>query len=159
MYHYTMCGLDNVWLENGYTVKKTAYGNAVSITHAEELHGLIASDLICKTGRLTGKEFRFLRTHLALSQAGVAQMLGVTEQSVSLWERTGKVPLAMDRYLRLIWIGKHNPSKTIASVIDRINTVERIIHQKIVAKETKSKWKSHVENTDSDGSNVECFAA
>lgn len=31
MYHYTQCGLDNVWLENGYKVKKTAYGQAVAV--------------------------------------------------------------------------------------------------------------------------------
>jgi putative transcriptional regulator len=31
-YHYTECGLDNVYLENGFTVHKTAYGRGVSIS-------------------------------------------------------------------------------------------------------------------------------
>lgn len=69
MHHYTECGLDNVWLANGFTKKKTAYGEAVSITHADGLHQLLAEDLINKHARLTGKEFRFLRVWLR-RQAG-----------------------------------------------------------------------------------------
>ena len=79
MYHYTMCGLDNVWLENGYTEKKTAYGNAVSIDAVEDLHRVIALSLCDKPHRLTGKEFRFLRTTMNMSQGGIAKLLGVTE--------------------------------------------------------------------------------
>jgi putative transcriptional regulator len=46
MYHYTECGLDNVWLTNGFTKKQTAYGEAVAIAHADALHKLLAEDLI-----------------------------------------------------------------------------------------------------------------
>ena len=77
MYHYTECGLDNVWLANGFIKKKTAYGEAVAITDADALHKLLAEDLIGKPARLTGKEFRFLRVALKLSQAAVAKMQGV----------------------------------------------------------------------------------
>ena len=85
MHHYTDCGLDNVWLHNGFTEKKTAYGNAVSVVEADDLHEKLALSLTEKQGRLTGKEFRFLRTMLCLSQGSLAVMMGATEQSVSLW--------------------------------------------------------------------------
>jgi hypothetical protein len=31
MYHYTECGLRNVYLKNGYCLRNTAYGETVSI--------------------------------------------------------------------------------------------------------------------------------
>ena len=37
-----------------------------------------------------------------MSQIGIAGMLGMQKQSVSLWERTGKVPKAQDALHRLI---------------------------------------------------------
>ena len=66
-FHYTACGLANVWLANGYTLKTTRHGAAVAVNDVDGLHQLIANTLIDKPGRLTGKEFRFLRTQLGLS--------------------------------------------------------------------------------------------
>lgn len=137
-----MCGLDNVWLENGYTEKKTAYGKAVSIDSVENLHQVIALSLCEKKSRLTGKEFRFIRTMMDMSQAGVAKVLGVTEQSVSLWERTGKVPKSADTLTRMLYLAKHDGNTKVTAVIDRINTVERICNQRIVATEGRRGWTS-----------------
>ena len=38
MIHYTSCGLQNIWLKNGYEVIETAYGKATSIHDVEGLH-------------------------------------------------------------------------------------------------------------------------
>lgn len=142
MYHYTESGLNNVWLENGFNVVSTPYGKAVSIDDADGLHELLATDLANKVGKLTGKEFRFLRTILSLSQQGFANMHGVTEQAVSLWERTGKVPKAADVMLRMLVLERLNGDGKITEVINRINTVERLVNQQIVAKESNHKWSS-----------------
>jgi DNA-binding transcriptional regulator YiaG len=56
-----------------------------------------------KPARLMGKEFRFLRVMLKLSQAAMAKMQGVSEQNVSLWERHGKVPKANDKLMRCFY--------------------------------------------------------
>lgn len=141
MYHYTESGLANAWLANGYKVKNTSYGDAVAIDDIDGLHLAIAQNLIEKKGSLTGKEFRFIRTLMGMSQIGIAGMLGVQEQSVSLWERTGKVPKAQDALHRLIAnerLVKGNVG--IAEVIERINVVERLVNQRIVAKERGHKW-------------------
>jgi len=61
-FQYTACGLDKFWLPNGYEVKATRHGEAVAVNDVDGLHQLIANTLIDKPGRLTGKEFRFLRT-------------------------------------------------------------------------------------------------
>lgn len=150
MYHYTECGLDNVWLANGFTKKKTAYGEAVSISDADDLHKLLADQLINKPARLTGKEFRFLRVMLKLSQAAVAKMQGVSEQNVSLWERHGKVPKANDNLMRIIYMAHESNSHSLRAVCDRITTVERLVHQRIVAKSTGKAWSSKVEETEND---------
>lgn len=145
MYHYTQCGLDNVWLENGYKIKSTPYGKGVSIEDAEGLHKVLALGLTKKKGRITGKELKFLRVAMGLSQEGLGQMLGVGEQSVSLWERTGKVPQTADSVTRMLVSEKLNGNYKITDVIERINTVERIINQRIVARETRHKWSSKLE--------------
>ena len=38
MYHYTESGLPNIWLVNGFVVKRTSYGKTVSIRDLEGLH-------------------------------------------------------------------------------------------------------------------------
>lgn len=146
MYHYTESGLRNVWLQNGYTVRKTAYGEAVAIDGVEGLHALLALRLSEKKGALTATELRFLRTHLCLSQASLAKMLGVTDQSVSLWERKGRVPKSADKLMRISVLGAIDGDRRIGEVLDRINTVERIVNQKIVAKETRNKWTATISN-------------
>ena len=144
MYHYTECGLDNVWLENGYNVRNTPYGKAVSIDDADGLHVVLANAVVNKPGRITGKELRFLRVHLALSQSSLGKCLGATEQSVSLWERTGKVPASTDALVRLLVIESNKGNATVTAILQRINDVDRLVNQKIVAKETRKKWRSEV---------------
>lgn len=150
MYHYTECGLDNVWLANGYNEIDTAYGKAFSVTAADELLREIAVQVAHKPGRLTGKEFRFLRVHLRLSQAAMAKVQGVSEQNVSLWERHGKVPRANDTLLRFYFFAHAAGDETVRSAFDRIMTVERLVRQKIVATSGRNGWKFKVEETKAD---------
>lgn len=151
MYHYTECGLDNVWLENGYVSKKTAYGKATSVDDAIGLHKVLAMELTHKKGKITGKELRFMRTVLGMSQDGLGKCMGATEQSISLWERTGKVPQYADSLVRLLVSEKLNGNSKVTDIIERINTVERICNQRIVAREKKHKWTSStMDNIDND---------
>lgn len=142
MYHYTESGLNNVWLKNGYSTTQTPYGKALSIQNADGLHQLLAIDLTKKAGRLTGKEFRFLRVMLSLSQQSFATMMGLTEQAASLWERTGKVPVAADTTIRMLVLERFNGDGKISQVIERINTVERLVHQQIIVTERNHQWRS-----------------
>lgn len=141
MYHYKACGLDNVWLENGYTVKKTPYGDAVAVRDAEQLHSVLGVELTKKNGRLTPNEVRFLRTQLCLSQKSLGEMLGVSDQAVSLWERgQGDIPVSQDTLIRMIYLHKVNGDGDVCQIINRVNTVDRLLHQKIVAREKQSHW-------------------
>lgn len=145
MYHYTACGLDNVWLTNGYVEKATAYGKAVAVVNADELHALLGCDLVKKKVKLSGKEMRFLRVQMGLSQAGLASLHGVTEQAISLWERQGKIPLANDRLTRLYYLAHVAKDTPLGKAIDRLKTVESLVHQRIVATNSaRHVWSSKV---------------
>lgn len=131
--HYTACGLENVWLANGFTVKETKYGKGVSIEDVDGLHRLLASKLVEAKVLLTGKEFRFLRVHLGLTQQGLGKLLGdVSENAVSLWERKDSVPPIYDHWLRILVIAKFEGDTKVADAVQRIQTVERLVHQKYV---------------------------
>ena len=150
MYHYTESGLDNVWLANGFQTKKTPYGQAVSVIDADALHEVIALSLTEKPGRMTGKEFRFLRSQLGLSQGNLAKMMAVTEQSISLWERTGKVPKLGDAALRVLVLEKLRGDGRLSAMIERTNAVDRLLNQRIVARARLHKWTAKSETRDGE---------
>lgn len=93
LYHYTDCGLPNVWLDGGVVVNETPYGNTTSIVALDDLHHQIAMDIIARANAMTGAEMRFLRIELDVSQRTLAQLLKTSEKNIQRWEknRDGKV--------------------------------------------------------------------
>ncbi len=142
-YRYTESGLTNVWLANGYTIRKTKYGDGVSIHDMDGLHRALARALSNKP-RLTGTEVRFLRKEMGLSQRGLGELLGVTDQAVSLWERKGQLPKTADRLLRLIYVEHDRGNAPIRTTIQRINEMDSQDREKIVAEEAKGGWKTRL---------------
>ena len=138
-FQYTACGLDNVWLANGYKVKETRHGHAVSVNDVDGLHKLLTQTLIDKPGRLTGKEFRFLRTQLGLSQEALGALLDFSENAVSLWERKDTVPAACDQWLRMSVLAKLAGHTKLSDAIARTQAVHKLIYQKYVVKEVNGK--------------------
>ncbi len=141
MYHYTDAGLRNVWLVNGYTMRKTPYGEAVAIHDLEGLTRAICLALAGKAGILTGTEFRYIRQAMGLSQPSLGQMMGVDAQSIARWEKTGKVQRWADKMLRVLYSAHADGDEPICRVIERIRTVERLVKQRIVVQESKRGWK------------------
>lgn len=142
-YHYTECGLPNVWLENGFVVRETPYGKAVAVHDVEGLHLALAKSICSKKGVLTGAELRFLRGILGLSQAGLGKLLDRTEQSVSLWERKNSVPRVANMHVRTLALAKVDGDTTVRQLLERVNTVERLVNQMVVAKSSKTKgWQA-----------------
>ena len=87
LYHYTACGLPNVWLEGLDVNVCLSCGDAsVAIPNIEGLHDLLAQCLVTKRSHLTGDEVRFLRSHVGWSGQDFARMLRVNPSTVSRWE-------------------------------------------------------------------------
>ena len=142
-YHYTESGLTNVWLVNGYTTRKTNYGEGVSIHDVDGLHRALARAL-ANNPHLTGAEVRFLRKEMGLSQRSLGELLGVTDQAVALWERKGRLPRTADRLLRLIYVEHDRGNAPIVSFIQHLNDLDRKNPERIVAEEAKGGWKTRM---------------
>jgi DNA-binding transcriptional regulator YiaG len=126
-YHYTESGLDNVWLENGYTVETHQnYGELVSIVNARGLHEAIGRWLIAQPRPLVGAEFRFLRVEMDFSQRLMAQLIGVTEQAIAKWEKARIKPVAnkaAERLLRLAY-KEYLDGPEFSAIMDRITKLD-----------------------------------
>ena len=130
MYHYTDGGLRNVWLANGYKLVKTPYGKGVTIEDIPGLAKAIAGILCQKPSRLTGAEFRFVRQAMCLSQRNLGDMLGCTEQTIALWEKTKvKLPKMADTLIRAIFLEQEHPDTPLGQAIARLKEVDRILFE------------------------------
>jgi putative transcriptional regulator len=156
MYHFTDGGLRNVWLKNGYIERDTPYGKGVSFHDVEGLTKTICHALVKKPGKLTGAEFRYIRSNMLLSQKSLGEMMGYGEQAVAKWEKSGKIPKAVEYFLRSLYLAKNNGSEKVCTMIETINLIERMVNTKIIVKESKSKWISKIETTEHD---EDCVAA
>jgi putative transcriptional regulator len=150
MYHYTDGGLRNVWLKNGYVERDTPYGKAVSFHDLDGLTKAICMALSSKPGKLTGAEFRYIRSGLLLSQKSLGQLLGCTEQAVAKWEKTGKVPKTADYIVRVIYKQAHDGNEGVGATVEMLNTIDRISHSRIIVSESRHKWISKVEADESN---------
>lgn len=120
----------------------------MSVVDADGLLRVLAHNLACKKGRLTGRELWFIRSVLCLSQKNMARLLGTTEQSLSLWERKGRMPKASEAIARVLVLEHFGGNPKIAEWVDRMNTVERMVNQRFVAKERHNAWTSKVTTND-----------
>jgi DNA-binding transcriptional regulator YiaG len=98
MYHYTECGLQDVYLVNGFTIDEEGI---VFIENIHGLHKAIGQKLIFTPDRLKGDEIRFIRHYMDWSQQSMGKLLGVSHQTVLRWEQ-GHVPIneTADHYVR-----------------------------------------------------------
>ena len=120
MYHYTDGGLRNVWLANGYEIKKTPYGEGVAFHNVDGLTRSICIALTRKASLLTGAEFRYIRSAgMLLSQPALGKLMGIDGQSVARWEKTSKVPRWADKLVRLLYTAHAEGNEPIAD--DRQN--------------------------------------
>lgn len=122
--NYTDGGLRNVWLANGYEIKKTPYGEGVAFHNLDGLTRSICMALTRKASLLTGAEFRYIRSAgMLLSQPALGKLMGIDGQSVARWEKTSKVPRWADKLVRLV-------------------------KQKIVVKESPGQWRPSLQDED-----------
>ena len=73
-YHYTECGLPDVWIE-GCHVEDDAGEETIRIPKVRSLHRLISKGIVSSAGTLTGPELRYLRTEMGLTQTQLGELV------------------------------------------------------------------------------------
>jgi putative transcriptional regulator len=144
MYKYMECGLNDVWLANGYKFEKTPYGESLYIENVRVLHRAIACRLIQHKPNLSGAEFRFLRKELDMSQAALAQLMGKDVQSIARWEKQARVPKMAGRMLRVIYrdcVMQSCFDGSLKDLVQRLNDIDQKAYQKMRFRHSGHDWK------------------
>jgi len=120
-YHYTECGLDNVFLVSGYDLEETEEGPSVSVKCADDLLRAIGRFLASEKKLLSGKELRFLRNQMDLTQAELAKLVGTTDQSVARWEKDiCSVPGAADYLIRVLYLEHAHENVSVRDLLEAL---------------------------------------
>ena len=98
-YRYTESGLNNVVIEGIEVVKDDLGDTVYCIPNVRGLHRAIAHAIITHDVGISGKELRFLRTEMGLTQKELAKILGVARVTVTRWE-TAEKPI--DRHAEFV---------------------------------------------------------
>lgn len=124
-YHYTECGLMNIYLSNGYQFIETSRGKGVSINNIDGLNKAIGLFLISNKKDLTGRELRFLRHEMLMSQGTLASLLGMSEQAIRRWESDKvNIPKPSESLLRLLYREHvHNKDGKISKMLKHITNL------------------------------------
>ena len=140
MYHYLESGLRNVWLANGYRKIDTSDGEAIAIEDVGGLHRAIGGNLLCKR-KLSGAEFRFLRKELGFSQVMAGRILGISGQSIALWEKHGRIPGPAERLLRVLYQATVEQDPEVLRFLEQINALDRTHVDRMNFAQQGDEWK------------------
>ncbi|WP_333823370.1 transcriptional regulator [Pinisolibacter sp.] len=92
VYRYTESGLDNVFIEGVSFVTDDAGETCITVPNINGLHKAIATGIVRQKAGMTGREMRFLRTEIGLTQAELAVIVHREALAISRWER-GEFPI------------------------------------------------------------------
>ncbi|WCE31044.1 transcriptional regulator [Vibrio sp. SCSIO 43137] len=141
-YHYTECGLPNVYLKNGYTLETIDGEEYFSVDDIDGLHIAIGCLLAEKPQSLTGNEFKFFRQHFNHSRRVLGELLGVDQQTVGRWEKAeSTIPKTVDVTMRLLFLESINQDSNIGYLLQKLaeNEAEALMSE-IVLEEVDHHW-------------------
>jgi putative transcriptional regulator len=140
LYRYTESGLDNVYLANGFEFADD--GKTVIIRDIDGLQTAIGRALAKQQRRLTGEEFRFLRSELLFSQASLAKVLGVKELTIGRWERgESEIPVSTEATVRTMFLESLGERKRMKELLEEIADLDdEIDRHSLKMRENKGHW-------------------
>ncbi|TFH89507.1 helix-turn-helix domain-containing protein [Vibrio ouci] len=120
-YHYTECGLPNVYLKNGYTLEIFEGEEYLSIDDMNALHTVIGSNLATKPQALTGAELRFLRETFNHSRRALGDIMGVDQQTVGRWEKgESAIPKTVDLLMRQLFLESIDEDSSLRFLLEKL---------------------------------------
>lgn len=147
-YHYRECGLDNIYLLNGFDYVETPRGRSVHIKDLDGLHRAIGMMLVSEKKNLSGKEFRFLRHELNQTQQTLADILGVNVQALARWEK-GRTKAPIDgpaqRLLRLLYAEQAKGNQEIIQALRTLADLDEQLsedEEEMAFEDTEEGWQA-----------------
>jgi DNA-binding transcriptional regulator YiaG len=140
--HYTGCGLDDVYLLNGYEVDESEYGRSISVKDLDSLRRVIAEELARKRKFLKGKELRFLRTEMDLTQSELGRLIGYSDQQVARWEKEqSQIPTPANKIIRLLIRGHlTNDCVSVREVLEHLDQLDNTGSSRQIFEKTGKSW-------------------
>jgi putative transcriptional regulator len=141
-FHYTGCGLDDVYLLSGYEIEETPYGRGVRISYLDKLHETIGLYLVKDRKFLKGREWRFLRHHMDVTQSELARLIGCDAQQIARYEKNEcNIPGPADRMIRVLYEDHAGKRLDVRKFLDRLDGMDDVIARKLLFAETNGEWK------------------
>ena len=142
MYHYSECGLSNVFLKNGFTVEDIDGEEYTSIDDMNGLHLVIGQVIVDSNTPLSHEEFKFLRIELNVSQKMLATRFGVSEQTIARYEKkSSAIPRTTDAALRSLYMESLEKNNPVSYFLDLLSDVEAMSAAKeIRLEEVREHW-------------------
>ncbi len=124
LYHYKECGLDNIWLSGGFHLETVDGEEFVSINDIDGLWKAIGLNLVANRKTFSPQEIRFLRTQMGKTQAEMAALLRVDDQTVARWEkRKCRMPGPADLAMRFLFLACEVAQPEGGEILTRLHEV------------------------------------
>ncbi|MFT3907227.1 MAG: helix-turn-helix domain-containing protein [Steroidobacteraceae bacterium] len=141
--HYTGCGLDDVYLCSGYELIPAEDGDDLVIQDIDGLHRAIGEFLARHKKGLSGKEFRFLRKQMNLTQSELATLMGSTDQAVARWEKAkSRIPGSSETLIRVMYLGHVEKEFHLHEVLRDLRSADAPVIDRQLFTETEDGWKA-----------------
>lgn len=139
---YMGCGLDDVWLAGGYELETVDGELTITVHDLDGLHEAIGRYLVRRKKLLTGKEIRFLRLQMDLTQSRFARLVGCDAQQVARYEKgQNKMPGAVDRLLRMLYREHLKDPVAVQDFLEMVDQMDGLMADKQVFDVTPEGWK------------------
>ena len=141
-YHYTESGLPNVFLVNIDVYSCPSCDVEVAdIPRMNELHLMLAKELLLKPVATTGDEFRFLRKEARMKPKEFAERIGVDAKTVLNWEKSEALSRQNDVTIRFLVATELLQGKELQVVISLLGDLtETIWSEPEEQTETLASW-------------------
>lgn len=124
-YHYTECGLDNIYLSNGFERGEYDGEETIAVHNVDGLWKAIGFHIVTREKTIEPKEIKFLRGIMRMTQADLAAKLRVDDQTVARWEKgKNETPGPADTAIRFLFLSSPVAQPEGGEVL-------REIHQKL----------------------------
>ena len=140
---YRGCGLDDVYLVGGYEVVSTPHGEGIAIRDMDGLHRAIGEHLATQKKELSGRELRFLRKEMDLTQSELGRFIGLSSQQVARWEKAQQ-PISgpAEFLLRKLYLEHIDGKASLKELVEELDSTDVNASDEQVFTESNGQWRA-----------------